>query len=63
MYKMNWAAQHADAPLGTHLWVVASIFMASVAIAYASVKVYDILLKQWLSDRFLHKQNRPAHSL
>ena len=41
---MNWAAQHADAPLGTHLWVVASIFMASVAIAYASVKVYDCLL-------------------
>ena len=39
--QMNWAARHADAPLGTHIWVAVSIFIASIAIAYASVKVYD----------------------
>ncbi|MDE6228808.1 MAG: acyltransferase, partial [Muribaculaceae bacterium] len=46
--QMNWAARHADAPLGTHIWVAASIFIASVAVAYASVKVYDIPVREWL---------------
>ena len=52
--QMNWAAQHADAPLGTHIWVAVSIFIAAVAIAYASVKVYDIPVRDWLSNKFLH---------
>ena len=53
--QMNWAAQHADAPLGTHIWVAVSIFIASVAIAYASVKVYDIPVREWLSRKFLRR--------
>ncbi|MDE6270113.1 MAG: acyltransferase [Muribaculaceae bacterium] len=53
--QMNWAAQHADAPLGTHIWVAISIFIASVAVAYASVKVYDIPIRAWLSAKFLKK--------
>ena len=52
--QMNWATQHADAPLGTHIWVAVSIFIASIAIAYASVKVYDIPVRKWLSQKFLH---------
>ena len=54
--QMNWAARHADAPVGTHIWVAVSIFIASVAVAYASVKVYDIPLRAWLSKRFLRRQ-------
>ena len=53
--QMNWAAQHADAPLGTHIWVAVSIFLASIAIAYASVKVYDIPVREWLTEKFMHK--------
>lgn len=52
--QMNWAARHADAPLGTHIWVAVSIFIASIAIAYASVKVYDLPVRAWLSTKFLH---------
>ena len=51
--QMNWAAQHADAPLGTHIWVAGSIFIASVAVAYASVKVYDIPVREWLLRKLL----------
>lgn len=51
--QMNWAAHNADAPLGTHIWVAASIFIASIAIAYASVKVYDIPVRAWLANKFL----------
>ncbi len=36
--QMNWAARHADAPLGTHIWVAVSIFIASTAVAYAVSK-------------------------
>lgn len=31
--QMNWAARHVDAPLGTHIWVAVSIFIASIAVA------------------------------
>ena len=54
--QMNWAAQHADAPLSTHIWVAVSIFVASVAVAYASVKVYDIPVREWLSRKFILKK-------
>lgn len=52
--QMNWAAQHADAPLGTHIWVAVSIFVASIAVAYASVKVYDIPVREWFTEKFIH---------
>lgn len=54
--QMNWAAQHADAPPGTHVWVAVSIFIASVAVAYASVKVYDLPVRAWLSEKCLHSK-------
>lgn len=54
--QMNWAARHPEAPLGTHIWVAVSIFIASVAVAYASVKVYDIPVRQWLTEKFLYKK-------
>ncbi len=56
--QMNWAAQHPDAPLGTHIWVAVSIFIASIAVAYASVKVYDIPVREWLSDRFIRSKKK-----
>lgn len=52
--QMDWAARHADAPLGTHIWVAVSIFIASIAVAYASVKVYDIPVREWLSRKFIN---------
>lgn len=52
--QMNWAVQHADAPLGTHICVAVSIFIASIAVAYASVKVYDLPIRAWLSEKFLY---------
>ena len=31
------------------------IFTASIAVAYASVKVYDIPIREWLTERFIRK--------
>lgn len=54
--QMNWVAQHPDAPLGTHIWVAVSIFIAAIAVAYASVKVYDMPIRAWLSEKFLYNK-------
>ena len=54
--QMSWASRHPDAPLGTHIWVAAWIFIAALAVAYASVKVYDIPVRKWLSDHWLRKK-------
>ena len=56
--QMNWAARHADAPLSTQIWVAVSLFIASIAVAYASVKVYEIPVRAWLSERFLYKSRK-----
>ncbi len=56
--QMNWAAKHADAPVSTHIWVAVSIFIASIAVAYASVKVYDVPVREWLSKRYIHLKTK-----
>lgn len=59
--QMNWAAHHADAPLGTHIWVAVSIFIASIAVAYAGIKLYDMPIREWLSEKLIYgKKNRRA---
>lgn len=52
--QMNWAARHTDAPLSTHIWVAVMIFFASLAVAYASLKVYDLPVRAWLSQKLLY---------
>lgn len=58
--QMNWAARHPDAPLGTHIWVAVSIFIASIAVAYASLKLYDEPVREWLKNKFLKSRNKSA---
>ena len=55
--QMNWAARHADAPLGTHVFVAVSIFLASIAVAYASVKVFDLPVREWLTKKYIHSKH------
>lgn len=61
--QMNWAARHPDAPLGTHIWVGVSIFAASIAVAYASVKVYDEPVRAWLAEKFLYVRKKRQTSV
>ena len=43
--------RHPDAPASTHVWVAVWIFVASIAVAYACLKVYDLPVRQWLTAR------------
>lgn len=56
--QMKWAAEHADAPLSTHIWVAVWIFIASIAVAYACLKVYDEPVREWLKNHWLYKSKK-----
>ncbi len=55
--QMNWAARHADAPLGTHVCVAVLLYCLTIAIAYAVLKVYDEPVREWLKCHWLMKNS------
>lgn len=56
--QMSWAANHPDAPRGQHVMVAVSLFILAVLIAYATLKLYDEPVREWLKKRILipHKK-------
>ncbi len=54
--QMAWAAGHKDAPMGTHICVAVSFFLIAIAVAYASLRLYDEPVREWLKQRFLMKK-------
>ena len=54
--QMGWAARNPEAPLGTHIAVAVSLFIIAIAIAYASLRLYDTPVREWLKNRFLIKK-------
>lgn len=59
---MSWAQTHASLPFSTHLFVGISIFFMSIAVAYASLKLYDEPVREYLKNRFLSRGNRHSAS-
>ncbi|MGM9843407.1 MAG: acyltransferase family protein [Muribaculaceae bacterium] len=51
--QMSWAFSHPDAPAATHAMVSISIFLISVALAYAAFRLYDLPVRSWLKKAFL----------
>lgn len=54
--QMTWAAQNADLPASVHIWVAVSLFILAIGIAYATMKLYDIPVRDWLKKKFLTKK-------
>lgn len=50
--QMAWAANNPEAPLGTHVFVGVSVFVASVGVAWACLKLYDLPVREWLIRRW-----------
>ena len=53
---MKWAATHQDAPLGTHICVAVGLFVLIIAIAYATLRLYDEPVREWLKEKVLMKK-------
>ena len=49
--QMSWAANHQDLPIGTHIAVSVSILLLAIGIAYASYKLYDLPVREWLRKK------------
>ena len=47
--QMAWAADNPDAPLSTHIFVSVSVFIMSVGLAWACLKLYDLPVREWLT--------------
>jgi peptidoglycan/LPS O-acetylase OafA/YrhL len=50
-----WATQHPDASLGTIICFSVSLFIFAIGIAYASLKLYDLPVREWLKKHWLMK--------
>lgn len=54
--QMNWAWSHPDAPAYAHVTVAAGCFILAIGIAYACLKLYDIPVRRWLTEKWLKKK-------
>lgn len=52
--QLAWTSRHPDAPLGTHIFIGVSIFFLALGIAYASLKLYDEPVREWLKSHWLY---------
>lgn len=51
--QTNWVLSHQDAPLFAHVVVAAGVVVMSLFIAWASLKLYDIPVREWLKKKWL----------
>lgn len=54
--QMRWAWAHPDAPLYAHIMVAAGVLLMAVGTAYACLKLYDIPVRKWLTDKFMRQR-------
>ncbi|MBQ8811692.1 MAG: acyltransferase, partial [Bacteroidales bacterium] len=54
--QMNWAWSHPDAPIYLHVMVAVGVFITSIALAYACLKLYDLPVRKWLTDKWLKRK-------
>ena len=54
---MTWAHNHREAPLSVHIWVAVSLYILSVAVAYAGFKLYDQPVRKWLKEKLFSRKS------
>lgn len=50
-FQMSFLAGHPDLPTSTHIAVGASLFILAIFVAYASLKLYDMPVREWLKKK------------
>lgn len=58
--QMAWVAGHPDMPLSTNIAVSVSIFILAILVSYASLKLYDEPVREWLKQHVLMKKSVKA---
>lgn len=55
LMQYNWGNSHPEMPLYAHIMVAVGCFVFSVGLAYACLKLYDIPVRKWLTEKWLKK--------
>lgn len=53
--QMNWCWSHPKAPQYAHIMVCVGCFILAIATAYACLKLYDLPIRKYLTDKWLKK--------
>ena len=53
--QMAWAWEHPEAPTYLHAMVGIGTVLLSIALAYGCLKLYDIPVRKWLTDKWLKR--------
>lgn len=56
LMQWNWGHSHPEMPLYAHVMVAVGCFVFSLGVAYASLKLYDIPVRKWLTENWLKKK-------
>uniref|UniRef100_A0AB33IRQ6 Acyltransferase n=1 Tax=Prevotella sp. GTC17253 TaxID=3236793 RepID=A0AB33IRQ6_9BACT len=54
--QMAWRVAHRDAPLAAHIMLSVGLFILAILIAYASFKLYDLPVREWLRTKLFAKK-------
>ena len=57
-WQMSWATTHKDLPTSVHVFVALCIFVLAIAIAYASLKLYDEPVREWLKKKWFRRAKK-----
>lgn len=55
--QMAWADAHKDLPASTHIFVAACVFALALAVAYASLHLYDLPVRAWLRKKMRRRKS------
>jgi peptidoglycan/LPS O-acetylase OafA/YrhL len=53
--QVAWVHSHPNASLGTEIFVNVSVYILAMIVAYVSLKLYDIPVREWLKRNWLMK--------
>jgi peptidoglycan/LPS O-acetylase OafA/YrhL len=55
---MSWAWSNPDAPTYLHVMMGIGTFVLTIGVAYACLRLYDIPVRKWLTEKWLKKTNK-----
>ena len=56
--QLAWMSNNPDATTGEAIVVAVAVFVLSIGLAYAALKLYDLPVREWLTEHWLKGKKR-----
>ena len=56
--QVQWTVNHPNVPAATHVFVAVCVFVASILLAYATYKLYDLPVREWLKQKLFRQTEK-----